>query len=83
MTTLISKNERESLSIYRATGFPLANGNMLIIGGQKEIEEANEWMIKHGVAGVYFDPANPEVKFSDFMLTDLYSNDTLAITLFN
>ncbi len=54
---------------------------MLITASVEVIDEAGEWMGKHGVSGVYFDPADEPCEYNNFMFVTLH-NETSAIRLY-
>ena len=82
MTTLVSKDEIESLNLHNAKGFALADGDMLIISTTDEIDRAGEWIEKNGVSGIYFDPMGETKNYSEFMFVSI-DDESVAIRLYN
>ncbi len=81
MTTLLSENKEDSLEII-TKGFELEDGDMLLLASQNEIDKMGEWMGKHGLFGVYFNPADDIKKYSEFMFVSLNEDETVAIRLY-
>ena len=82
MTTLVSKNEKESLNIHNAKGFTLNDGDMLILSTTNEIDLAGKWIETHGVSGIYFNPMDETKNYSEFMFVSI-SDESVAIRLYN
>lgn len=81
MTTLLSKNEKESLNLS-ATGFKLAGGDMLLIGTESEMGAAEEWLRENGVSGVYFDPMDDVENYNSFLFVTI-EGGSVAIRLYS
>ena len=81
MTTLISKDERELLEMNDARAIRMDDGDMVISAPTKEIDMAGEWMGRHGVSGVSFDPSDDVDEYTSFMFVCLDNGHT-AIRLY-
>ena len=71
MTTLISEDEKELLELTSATGARQEGGDMVISASVEEIDRAGEWMGRHGVSGVAFDPYDDVYEYRAFMFVRL------------
>lgn len=84
MTMFLSRDEKE---FYQAslTAFRLDDGDMLLVGSVKDIDEAGEWLGRRGISEVSFDPANDPDKYNEFMFVGFAGDDgsNNAIRLYN
>lgn len=84
MTMFLSRDEKE---LYPAnlTAFRLDDGDMLLVGSVKDIDEAGEWLGLRGISEVSFDPANDPDKYNEFMFVGSAGDDgsNNAIRLYN
>ena len=86
MTTLVSKDARDSLS-SPLKGFKLTDGDMLLVGNIKELTKACEWIESKGISSLYFNPEGEDHPYSEFMeVTDSELSDApklIALRLYN
>ncbi|PHQ82920.1 MAG: hypothetical protein COB69_00280 [Phycisphaera sp.] len=63
----------------------LKDGGMVIISTSAEIEQAEQWLTKHGLYGIYFDHMDPVHKYSEFRIVKGVRNyeKPTAIELYN
>jgi len=85
MTVLLSNDEKQSLTLIRTRAMELKDGGMVIISTSTEIEQAEQWLIKHGLSGVYFDPLDPVQEYNEFKIVKGVRNyeKPTAIELYN
>lgn len=82
MTTLLSKNEENSIEL-KMTGYLLKDGDRLLVGVKEEIEKAEKFLDNHGFGGLYFDPSGEVEVFNDFMFESAIDSDAHGIRFFN
>ena len=65
MTTLLSANESESITL-KMTGYILQGGQRLICGETEEVNKAEKFLDKNGFGGLYFSPTDPVETYDSF-----------------
>jgi hypothetical protein len=78
MTTVISKNQEETINV-KGIGFHLEGGDLLVVAEGHEVASVGQWIEENGVYGVYFDPQDDVELYNDFSYVALSEDISLAI----